>query len=240
MENGIYIALSRQVALRSNLDTIANNIANMNTAGYRQQNMLFEEYLVKERSDFDPMSFVNNHAQYTSTEPGSMTQTGNPLDIAVAGPGFIGVQSPDGIRYTRAGNFQMDANGQLLTSAGDPVADAGGAAITIPADSSEIKIDERGFVSNQDGQIGQIMIAEFADLRLMKPVGHTLYETTQPPLPPQNSKIKQGTLEGSNVKPVLEMTNMIDTLRTHQSVQNILQGENERLRTLIQRITRQG
>jgi flagellar basal-body rod protein FlgF len=239
VENSIYLGLSRQVALRSNMDAIANNIANVNTAGYRQQNMLFQEYINKERGDFDPMSFVNNSGQYSSTEAGSMSATGNPLDIALAGPGFIGVQSPNGLRYTRAGNLQMDATGQLLTSAGDPVADAGGAAIVLPADSSEIKIDENGFVSNQNGQVGQIMVAEFADTRLMKPVGNTLYETTQAPLPPEKTRVKQGILEGSNVKSVLEMTNMIETLRSYQSVQNILQGENDRLRGMIQKLTKQ-
>lgn len=240
MENGIYIALSRQVALRNNMDTIANNIANANTTGYRQQNLVFEEFLARERDDFDKMSFVNPRGQYLNTEAGSISQTGNPLDIALAGPGFFGVQTTDGIRYTRAGNFQMDATGTLLTSAGDTVADAGGAAIVIPAGSTEIKIDERGFVSNQDGQVGQIMMAEFADTRYMRPVGHTLYETNQAPLPADRTRMKQGYLEGSNVKPVMEMTAMIDTLRSYQSVQNILQNENERLRGVIQKLTRQG
>ena len=201
--------------------------------------MLFEEYLDKERGDFDPMSFVTTPGQYSSTEAGSMNVTGNPLDVAIAGPGFIGVQSPSGLRYTRAGNFQMDSTGALLTAAGDPVAAAGGANITIPQGSTEIKIDERGFVSNQNGQIGQIMIAEFADTRAMKPVGNTLYETTQAPLPPENSRMRQGILEGSNVKPVVEMTRMIETLRSYQSVQNLLQTENERLRGVIQKLTKQ-
>lgn len=239
MENSIYIGLSRQVVLRNNMDTIANNIANMNTVGYRQQNMLFEEYLDTERGDFDPMSFVTTPGQYSSTEPGSMNVTGNALDIAMAGPGFIGVQTQNGIKYTRAGSFQMDSTGALLTSAGDQVADAGGATITIPQGSTEIKIDETGAVSNQNGQVGQIMIAEFADTRLMKPLGDMLYETTQAPLPADNTRVKQGALEGSNVKPVLEMTRMIDTLRSYQSVQNLLQTENERLRGVIQKLTKQ-
>jgi len=241
VENSIYIGLSKQVVLRDNMDTIANNIANMSTPGYRAQNMLFEEYIDKERGDYDPMSFVQNRGQYMSTEPGSLAQTGNPLDVALVGPGFFGVQGPNGkVAYTRAGNFQMDVLGTLQTAAGDPMASAGGGNIIIPAGSTEISIDERGAVSNQDGQIGQMMVAEFENLQNLRPLGNNLYETDDAPLPPTNTTVKQGLVEGSNVKPVIEMTRMIDTLRTYQSLQNVLQSENDRLRGVIDKLTKQG
>lgn len=241
MENGIYIGLSRQMALRDNMDTIAQNIANISTPGYRAQNMLFEEYIDKEKGDFDKMSFVNNRGQYMTTEPGSMSVTGNPLDFALAGPGFMGVQDPSGkTAYTRAGNFQMDANGTLLNAAGLPVLSAGGAPITIPQGSTEVNVDDKGMISNQDGQLGQLMLAEFTNLQKLNPIGNNLYSTDEAPLPATNTRVKQGIVEGSNVKPVLEMTRMIDTLRSYQSLNNVLQTENERLRGVIQKLTKQG
>lgn len=241
MENSIYLGLSRQIVLRDNMDIIANNIANMNTSGYRAQSLLFEEYLEKNRKDFDPMSFVSDRGQYDDTSPGSMSTTGNPLDIALAGPGFIGVLGPGGtLAYSRAGNMQMDAAGTLLTAAGFPVSTAGGGTITVPQGSTEIRIDEGGIVSNQDGPVGQIMLAEFENLQELYPIGDTLYRTDAAPLPPENTRVRQGHLEGSNVKPVIEMTRMIETLRSYQSMQNLLQTENDRLRGAIQKLTRQG
>jgi len=240
MENSLYIGLSKQMVLQNNMDTIANNIANMNTTGYRQQNLLFEEYLDKERGDFYPMSFVYDRGQYESTAAGSVSQTGNPLDVSLDGPGFLGVQDPGGkTAYSRAGNFQMDAGGRLLNAAGLPVLDQGGSPITIPQGSSEIKIDQNGALSNQNGQIAQLMIAEFANVQDLAPTGNNLYTTTAAPQPPTNTRVKQGTLEGSNVNPVLEMTRMVDTLRSFQAVQNVLQTENDRLTTAIQKLTKQ-
>lgn len=238
MENTIYLGLSRQVALRTNMDIIANNIANVNTPGYRGQNMLFQEYIENPRGTLDPLSMVNDYGEYQITEPGPVSFTGNPLDISIAGPGFIGVQGPAGLAYTRAGNFQINAEGQLQTSAGFPVADAGGGQISIPQGSTEINIDDRGNVSNQDGQLGQIMVHEFTNLLQLKPLGNNLYQSDTPGTPAVKSTVKQAQLEGANVKPVIEMTRMIDTLRSFQSVQQILQSENERLRTAIQRLTR--
>lgn len=245
MENSIYLGLSRQMVLRTNMDTIANNIANMNTPGYRGQNIMFDEYLSKHSRTGDveaddPLSFVLDIGQYQNTEPGPIRVTGNPFDVSIIGPGFMGVSGPGGkIAYSRAGNFGMAPDGTLLTSAGYPVASAGGGPIIIPEGSTEIKIDNKGFVSNQDGEVGQIMLVEFENLQSLKPAGNNLYVTDDAPLPADNSVLKDGQFENSNVQPVLEITKMIDTLRSFQSVQNVLQTENERLRTAIQRLTRQ-
>lgn len=245
MENSIYLGLSRQMVLKNNMDIIANNVANMNTSGFRGQNLLFSEYVSDPKGpdtidkENDALSFVMDRGQYEVTEAGPVSFTGNQLDVALNGPGFMGIQSPGGeIAYTRAGNFQLDANGTLVTAAGYPVADTGGGAITIPQGSSEIKIDDRGFVSNQDGQIGQIMIAEFQNPQTLKPSGNGLYTTQDAALPPTNTVMKQGSLEGSNVKPVVEMTRMIETLRSFQTTQKILETENERLLGAIDKLSK--
>lgn len=240
MENSIYLGLSRQMTLRTNMEIVANNVANMNTPGFRGQNLIFSEFISDPKGADDPLSFVFDRGQYQITDPGPVQFTGNSLDIALEGPGFIGVQSPGGeIAYTRAGNFEMAPDGALITAAGFPVADAGGATITVPAGSTEIKIDDNGFVSNQDGQIGQIMIVEFENIQQLNPMGNNLYETDAATAPPEDTVVKQGHLEGSNVKPVVEMTRMIDTLRSFQSLQKVLQTENERLRDAIEQLTRQ-
>ena len=246
MENSIYLALSRQLVLRTNMDMISNNIANMNTSGYRGQNMLFEEYLSDpngktiDRGANDELSFVYDRGQYQTTTQGSLRFSGNPLDVALEGPGFFGVQGPgDEVMYSRNGQFQLGTDGSLLTSAGFAVAGQGGGAITIPEGSTEIKIDRNGVVSNQDGQVGQLMVVEFENIQELEPVGNNLYSSPEPGTPQQESRVLQYQLEGSNVQPIVEMTRMIETLRSYQSTQRVLQTENERLRSAIQKLTGQ-
>ncbi len=240
MENTIYLGLSRQVVLKNNMDIIANNVANVNTPGYRAQNLLFAEHLSDPRGGDDPLSFVYDKGEYKNTHPGPVHTTGNPLDISLEGPGFIGVVGPGGkTYYTRAGNFAMTADGTLVTQSGHPVADAGGSPLSLPTNSTGIKIDTSGIISNQEGQIGQIMIAEFENPQNLKPYGDNLYTTDDPAIPAEDTRVMQGQIEGSNVLAVIEITRMIDTLRNFQSMQTILQNENERLQTAIQRLTRQ-
>ena len=245
MENSIYLGLSKQMVLRTNLDIISNNVANMNTPGFRGQNLIFREYLdqhrrVGDEGADDPLSFVYDQGQYEITTPGPVSFTGNPLDVSVIGPGFMGVQGPGNkTAYTRAGDFQMGVDGSLLTSSGYPVADTGGAPIRIPENSGPIAIDDKGVISNADGQIAQLMLVEFDNTQQLEAIGGNLYATDAAGKPAEESTIKQAQLEGSNVQPVVEITRMIDTLRSFQSVNNVLQSENERLRTAIQRLTRQ-
>lgn len=240
MENSIYLGLSKQLALRTDMAIIANNLANMNTTGYRGQNTLFQEYVSDPKGNEDPLSFVYDYGHYQVTKEGPVSQTGNQLDIALGGPGFIGVTHLDTNEtvYTRAGDFQMDVAGTLITSAGHPVASAAGAAITIPAGSEFIKIDNNGVVSNQDGALGTIMIVEFEDIQSMEALGDNLYKTGADAVPATETVVKQGYLEGSNVNSIVEMTRMIDTLRTFQSQNDIMKKENERLRTAIQKLTK--
>lgn len=245
MENSIYLGLSKQLALQTNMDIIANNIANMNTSGYRGQNLLFDEVLEKQKNVADnyddTLSFVLNRGQYENTTPGPVKQTGNPLDVYLDGPGFMGVISPDGtVSYTRAGDMQINANGTLVNSVGYPIADNGGAIITIPIQSTEIRIDEQGLVSDQNGQIGQIQIVEFNNPQTLAAQGNGLYTTDEQGVFPANTRVRQGALEGSNVQPIVEMTRMIDTLRSFQNVHNMMKTENERLLGVIEKLTSRG
>jgi len=246
MENPIYIGLSRQVALRAQMDLIANNVANMSTPGYRAQNMVFTEFVEKfrEKNDQygkqDPISMVLDYGQYQVNEPGPMQFTGNQTDVALNGPGYIGVQIPgsDETLYTRAGNFQVNVQGQLVTGRGDLVLGEGGGPITIPEDAKKITIGEDGAIATEEGEVGRLNVVEFEDLQKLEARGDGLYQTEQEANPAENTRVMQGMVEGSNVQPVLEMTRMIDVLRSYQQTQKLLQSEHERQRTMIQRLSR--
>jgi len=152
MDNSIYLGLSRQKTLQTNMTIVSNNIANMNTPGYRAQNMLFSEYMADPRGAEDELSFVYDRGQYKTTKAGPVQQTENPLDIALVGSGFFGVNGPDGqVAYSRAGNLQIGTDGSLQTSAGFPVRAAGGGSIVIPDDASEVKIDNQGALVTLNG-----------------------------------------------------------------------------------------
>jgi flagellar basal-body rod protein FlgF len=242
MENTIYAGLSRAVALQRDMDTVSNNIANMNTPGFRGLYMMFDEYIEKPKGIYDQLSMVLDYGQYMSTKPGTIKMTGNPLDVAIQGAGFFSVQRGDEILYTRAGNFQRDVTGRLVTAEGYPVLSAGGGPIVLPEDSTEIRISENGTISNQGGEINQLAVTEFENINTLEAAGDALYRAGENAngVPSPESRIVQGAIEGSNVNPISEMTRMIDTHRAYQSVQLMLFTEHERQRTMIQRLTRIG
>lgn len=242
MENSIYVALSKQVALRQSMQIVSNNVANMNTPGYRGQNMIFEEYVSKPRGYNEPLSMVLDYGQYQITDSGPIKYTGNNLDVALIGPGFLGVQTPEGVQFTRAGNMSLNANGELVNSRGFVMAGQGGGAITIPPDAEEIRIDENGFVSTDDGEVGQLMVMEFDSEQTLNPAGNGLYVLPEDAagVPAVQTKVKQGQLEGANIQGVVEMTRMIKIHREYESLQRFMQSEHERQRTAIQRLMRNG
>jgi len=239
MENSLYIGLSKQVVLRENMDIIAQNVANVNTPGYRAQNMVFSEYIEDPRHMEEDMSLVLDYGQYQMTDPGSMKETGNALDIALVGRGFLGIQTPGGeIQYSRAGNLTLNQEGILMNARGMAVMDDAGGQIEIPENAKEVTIDKKGVISTDQGEIARLMIMEFANTQELNPAGNGLYETTAAPIPSETTAVNQGYLEGSNVQAVVEMTRMIDVLREYQAVQNMMQSEHERMKGANQRLAR--
>jgi len=244
MENSFITGISGQVALQQQMDVIANNIANMNTPGYRTQNMVFSDFLTRNNTtpataDNDKLSLVYSYGQFKDTRQGPITTTSNPLDIAIDGPGYLGVRNEDGsISYARTGSFYLNADGQIVTSSGRLLASDGGGAITIPRDAKDISIAEDGTVSTDQGTSGRLMLVEFDNTQDLTARGEGLYQSAQPGVAAENSRILQGALEGSNVQPVVEMTRMIDVSRAYERSLQMVQSEHERLRTMIQRLTR--
>tara|TARA_R110002124_G_scaffold64985_2_gene177223 strand:- start:26300 stop:27031 length:732 start_codon:yes stop_codon:yes gene_type:complete len=241
MDNSLYIAISRQSALKDQMSLVANNIANMNTAGYRSQNVLFQEHLAQQSSIADindDLSLVQNYGQYDDHAPGPVKVTGNPLDIALNGPGFLGVVTPNGVEYTRAGNLSVNSAGELITASGYQVANAGGAPINIPDNEGNITIGSDGSISAGNGVIDDLMIAEFDNYQLLTPQGNGLYKTSEEALPAATTSIMQGAIEGSNVNPILEMTRMIEISRNYQSSQRFIQNEHDLQRDSIKTLSK--
>jgi flagellar basal-body rod protein FlgF len=216
MDNGIYIMLSRQLALFRDMEITANNIANTNTTGYNSEHLLFNSYLTKDVNQrvVNPMSFAYDINSYRNTETGSMTSTGNPLDVAIQGDGYFMVETPLGTRYTRAGNFQIDASGILTTVEGYAVLDQSEQRITLPDDAREIEIGESGNVKVNGEEFGSIGVVRFENEQLLERLDGRLYKSEVTPQEAIGSRVLQGALESSNVKPVIEMTHMIDVSRS--------------------------
>lgn len=237
MENTGYVALSYAVGLQRKMDIVANNIANVDTNGYKSSAMLFQEYVVDNRGQ-KPFSMVEDYGNYRNFTPGTVQTTGNSLDVALSGTGFLSVNSAGGERFTRNGAMQIDGRGQLVTSSGDVINDAGGKPIVIPPNTRNISISPDGMISADENQIGQLKIVRFQDPQRLSPVGNNLYSSTQAAIPDQTTTVTQGALEGSNVNSITEMTNMIEVMRKYESVARLLQTEHESQTSMIQRLSK--
>ncbi|PHS78747.1 MAG: flagellar basal-body rod protein FlgF [Rhodospirillaceae bacterium] len=241
MENTAYIALSRQGVLRRELDTIAHNMANMNTTGFKSERMMFVEHLTKSKSgDFiadQRLAFVRDVASYSDFADGPIEQTGNPLDVAINGDGYFTVQAADGTtQYTRNGSFRMDNGGQLVNQSGLPVLTDAGTPIFFAPEDASITIAGDGTVSSENGQIGKLSVVTFDDPYGLKREASGLYSTDQLPIPKLDAQVSQGGLEGSNVSGILEMTRMIKVSRSYSSAQKLIDKEDERIRQAIRQL----
>lgn len=237
MENITYIGLSLQKALKVQMDTVANNIANMSTTGYKNQNVIFSEYMAGS-GEGEKISEVLDLGTYRDTTQGPLKQTFNKLDMAIEGEGYFAVQTPEGERYTRAGNFVLNGQRELVTQQGYQVMGSGG-PIVIPEGENQISVTEEGTISTENGEIGKIRVVSFKNDQSLTEVGGGLYEAGggQSPADTTEAKVHQGMLESSNVQPIVEMNRMIEVLRTYQNVQKVLQADHDRQRSMISKLT---
>jgi flagellar basal-body rod protein FlgF len=252
MENALLIGLSRQMALTHELDVVANNIANIDTVGFKADNASFSQYLMPGARDGQfpgkdqRVSFVEDNATWIDFSPGALERTGNPLDVAVDGKGYFAVQAPGGQqRYTRNGTFSINATGQLVDSDGNQVQGANGPIIFQNTDKDVI-ISPTGIVTVRDGtgtasaQRGQLQIVDFAQPQRLQKVGASSF-TAPPDLAPTpaptNTRVVQGALEKSNVRPVAEMARMIEITRNYSDIAAILQQEGDMRRNSLQQLS---
>ena len=237
MENSIYIGLSRQTALRRQMSQVANNIANMNTTGFKRELMIFQAY--QDKIPFAQMNdFVIDKGTATDHQPGPMRSTGNTFDLAIEGPGYFQVDDGTGTFYTRNGTFALDEFNQLVTNQGHLVLDAAGEPIYVPRSDEKINIEADGSVRLGEEIYGRIAVVEFDNPVALKKVRDTLFKTEELPRPSERSEVHQGMIEASNVNPVAELTTMIEVSRMYEAVKNLIDKEGDREQQAIQRLAR--
>jgi flagellar basal-body rod protein FlgF len=241
MENALLVGLSRQMVLERQLDVVANNVANMNTTGFKADNSMFEQYLmpVARENRFGPadrqLDFVNDRGTWRNMRAGAIQHTGNPLDVAINGDGYLAVQTPGGERYTRNGSLHINAQGQLVTADGFPVLGDSG-PITFQTTDHNVAITPDGRVtvveagaSNTESVRGQIRIVGFAAPAQLQKEGNSNY--VAPPgvaaAPDPTSKLMQGAVEKSNVNGVVEMSRLIEISRAYSQVALLLQNASD-------------
>ena len=243
MPNTIYIALSRQMALRRQMDVTANNLANMNTNGFKREGVMFNEYLEEPRFN-EKLAFVEDVASWRNFSNGPLKTTGGSLDMAIDGPGFFKVQGENGIRYTRNGAFTMDADRQITTLQGYPVLNENDQPIVVPEGfGMRLDVGEDGTIVDLDleaGQnaIGRLHIVDFPDPQVLEAEGSNLFRTDIVAETSLDSRVLQGVVEQSNVSGIVEVTTMIDTARAYESTSRLLQEEHNREREMVRRLGR--
>lgn len=250
MDNAILIGLSREMALSRQLDVVANNIANVNTTGFKADGSLFEEYLSPIARDNElnpadrPLSFVTDRATWHNLSQGLLQNTGNPLDVAIDGKGFFVVQTANGPRYTRNGAFQIDANGNLVTSSGEVVMGDSG-LIQFQPNDNHISIEPDGTIRVREGANattdsirGKLQVVTFANPGQLQKSGNTSFAAPKgvQPQTDANVRVTQGAIEKSNVQPVIEMTRMIEISRAYTQVANMLQQQANLQQTSVDKL----
>ena len=212
--NHTYLGMMAQ---EERMNLVANNMANVNTPGYKKDVPVFEGYLVKQSKTY----FGEGHMEYTERD----------LDIALHGPGFFQIETDAGVRYSRNGNFKINSDGQIVTMDGYPLVGAGFA----PEGYQKVIIEPEGRVQavNQDGdfeEIGQIEIVEFDDPNMLIKEGYDFYVPKSPAFeaqPAENTTVEQGYLEKSNVNAVNESVQMIELYRIYEALQKIVHTKQE-------------
>jgi flagellar basal-body rod protein FlgF len=248
MENALLIGLSRQTALERQLDVVANNIANVNTSGYKADKSLFEEYLRTGAHEDNfvgsdrRVSYVQDRGTFRNFAQGPIEQTKNPLDVSIDGTGFLVVQTPAGERYTRDGGLQINNQGQLVTVAGNQVLGTGGPIVFQPTDH-DISITPDGTITVVEGTNrtdsirGKLRLVNFPDAQRLLKEGLNLFTAGEGAAQADaKSVVRQGYIEKSNVNAVAEMSRLMDVTRAYTQISTLLQQQNDLHKTAIQQL----
>ncbi len=237
MSGSIYLATSGAEAQRIRMQILSNNLANINTAGYKEDRATFripDEDMVADPDDpaatgttgglIAPVIPMTAHTDFS---PGPIQRTGNPLDVAINGEGFFSIQTDQGVRYSRNGAFTINPEGLLATPDGDPVMGEGG---EIAIDGTDVRIDGSGNVLVDGSVTDKLKIVKISAPDALRKVGKTLFqldETKGAEEPLEFVDVQQGSLEGSNVNAVKAMTELIEVQRGYESYQKMIQTMGE-------------
>lgn len=245
MDSPGYVVLSRLALQPRATELLAHNIANADTPGFHASRMVFGAHLDRQRGvaappGGAPVAYAQDRASWRDTAQGPIQRTGNPLDIAIAGEGFFAVETPRGERYTRAGRFSLDAGQRLVDMEGNAVLDAEGRPIVIAAGDTRIEVLGDGTLRSENGVIARLRVVRFDDPQRLLAEGDRLFAApaAEPPLPVERPQLVQGAVEGSNVRPVIELTRLMAELREFQFAAQFVEREGERLGNAVERILR--
>ena len=269
MDKGIYVALSGSVAQERRLNQISNNLANINSSSYKGDMAVFESYLHRpdgvnilspESSSVNPQSYVISPNYYIDFSQGPLIETASEMDMALNGDGFFTVETPEGIRYTRGGNFKIGADGMLITQDGYPVlgGEEGGwgepifiNALSVSEGTGVVSVSPDGTISviNQFlGDVplgiqkgGKLKIVDFPKPYALKKVGNGLYAPANEfveELRAENVEVKQGFLEKANINVMKEMASMIEVIRGYESYQKVIQSYSDSTSKLVDEVGR--
>jgi len=243
MDNALYVGLSRQMVLRREMDIVANNISNADTTGFKVESLMSKENPGPPAFTLQgprPVKFVSADGVARDFGQGGLHSTGAPLDLAIEGQGFFKVTTKDGERYTRDGGFRIDDTGRLATQSGQLVADEGGGEIALDLQKGQITIATDGTVSQGAERVGKIGVFKFDTLSVLEKSGDNLLKNTSnsQPVATTDAKVRQGMLESSNVKPIEQITRMIEVSRAYEQVTRMMDSQAELSRATITRMGR--
>jgi flagellar basal-body rod protein FlgF len=241
MQSALYVGLSAQVALEKRLQTIANNVANVNTSGFRTDVVKFETVL--SRAGATPVAFSSPGNNIISREAGNLTETGNPLDVAVVGQGFVAFAGPNGTVYTRDGRLQIAPNGDLQTLTGFPVVDSGGAQITVDPNGGPLSIARNGAITqdgNEVGTLGLFNIPAEANLDRHGNSGVIPDRPAAAIVDFTRDGFRQSYVEGSGANPMLELTRLISASRAFEGTNSLVEGTESALQNAIRTLGEPG
>ncbi len=255
MSGSIYMAATGALASEKRLQILANNLANVNTVGFKKDRGRFQAFDLSQalNNKTSPLHWNRSQApaywmqysSYTDFSSGEMKKTGNPFDLALTGRGFFCVQTPDGVRYTRRGDFTVDSDEVLVTQEGWPVLGQGGEIQIKLAKPSEEKrefsVSEDGFVTVDGSQVDRLRLVDFPNSSGLEKAGHDFYRAVNPNAledMDEDFRVSQGFLELSNVDVVRMMTEMIEVLRGYESYQKTMRSIDEMNAKLINDVGR--
>ncbi|MGL4309489.1 MAG: flagellar hook-basal body complex protein [Paracoccaceae bacterium] len=237
MDNAGYVALTRQSGLMREMQTVANNIANASTTGYRKEGLIFAEHISAMEEEAS-LSMASADVRNISLAQAEITSTGGAFDFAIDGEGFFLIETPRGQELTRAGSFALSAEGELVTAEGFRLLDAGGAAIQVPPGSRAVTLAGDGTLAADGQPVAQIGTWLPADPNDLTRTGGTRFVAPGGVEPAEGATVMQGFLEGSNVDPVAEVARMIEVQRAYEMGQTFLEREDQRIRAVLQTLGR--
>ncbi len=240
MDNITTIALSRLVAQQRATDVIATNLANSATPGFHAERMLFSDWLQKAPAGGNgrgSIAFTQDRATYRDPQTGPLQPTGNPLDLAITGDGYFSVQTPAGVRLTRAGHFGLNAAGNIVDGQGHTLLDSNGQPLLLAATDTNLTISADGSIRSSNGVVGRIGVVMPTSPQALRSEGGLLSVASGPTAPVAAPKLVQGAVEGSNIQPTVELTRMMNGLREFQFTSEMVQAEADRQQSAIDKLT---